>query len=106
MSPDQAALVLFHREVLLPEVRQAIQDALRPLARRMDALERRVKKVEQRVDVSVSFQHRVSEQVDIVDMKLEELDSLWEVAKATADAVGAKVPWKKISTEDIAEELG
>lgn len=104
MSPDQTALMLFRREVLLPEVRRAVEDAVAPLIRRQEAVEKRLKKVEQRVDVWASFVHHVNEQVDIVDMKLEALDSLWKVAKATAEAVGAKVPWK-VPDEDTVEEV-
>lgn len=56
-------------------------------------------------DVSVSFLHHASEQVGIVDLKLEALESIWDVTKAIGDAVGAKVPWKKpveTSTDGVA----
>lgn len=105
MSPDQVALALFHREVLLPEIKRVVEDATVPVLRRMDAIEKRMKRVEQRTDVAVSFQSHTNELVGIVDLKLEALESLWEVTKAIADAVGAKVPWRKeveASTEGVA----
>jgi len=104
MSPDQTALVLFHREVLLPEVTRAVDEALAPLRRRLDAVEKQMKRVEQRVDVSVTFLHHTNELVGIVDLELEGLESIWDVTKAIADAVGAKVPWRKdvgASTEGV-----
>jgi len=104
VSPDQTALVLFHREVLLPEVTRVVDEALAPLRRRLDAIEKQMKRVEQRVDVSVTFLHHTNELVGIVDLKLEGLESIWDVTKAIADAVGAKVPWKKdvgASTEGV-----
>ena len=104
MSPDQTALALFHREVLLPEIKRVVDDAVAPMRRRLDAIEKQMKRVEQRLDVSPSFLGRVSEQVDILDLKLEALESIWDVTKAIGDAVGAKVPWKKpveASTEGV-----
>jgi hypothetical protein len=95
MTPDQTALVLFHREVLLPEMKRAVDEALVPLRRRLDAIEKQLKRVEQRVDVSVTFLHHTNDMVGIVDCKLETLDAVWDVTKAVADAVGAKVPWRK-----------
>jgi hypothetical protein len=81
MSPDQTALVLFHREVLLPEVKRVVDEAVVPLRRRLDAIEKQMKRLDQRVG--------------LVDLKLDALDSLWDVTKAIGDAVGAKVPWRK-----------
>ena len=104
MSPDQTALVLFHREVLLPEIRRAVDEAVDPVLRRLDAVEKRLKQVEQRVGLSVALLHHTNDMVGIVDCKLEGLDSVWDVVKSTADAVGAKVPWKKegaASTEGL-----
>jgi hypothetical protein len=34
MLPDQTALALFHREVLLPEVKRVVDEAVAPLQRR------------------------------------------------------------------------
>ena len=104
MSPDQAALALFHREVLLPEVKRVVDEAVVPLRRRLDAIEKQMKRLGQRVDVSVGFLGHVNEQIGLVDLKLEELDSLWDVTKAIGDAVGARVPWRKpveASTEGV-----
>jgi hypothetical protein len=104
MLPDQTALVLFHREVLLPEIKRAVDEAVAPMRRRLDGIEKQMKRVEQRLDVSPSLLGRVSEQVDILDLKLEMLESLWDVTKAIGDAVGAKVPWRKpveTSTEGV-----
>jgi hypothetical protein len=96
MSPDQTALALFHREVLLPEVKRVVEDAVAPLRRRMDAIEKQIKR---------TFLHYTNDQVGIVDAKLEGLESLWDVTKAIADAVGAKVPWKK-EIETATEGVG
>lgn len=95
MSPDQTALVLFHREVLLPEVKRVVDEAVVPLRRRLDAIEKQMKRLDQRADVSFSFLGHVNEQVGLVDVKLESLESLWDVTKAIGDAVGAKVPWRR-----------
>ena len=106
MSPDQTALVLFHREVLVPELKQVVDEALAPLRRRLDAIEKQMKRVEQRVDVAVTFLHHTNDMVGIVDCKLEGLDSIWDVTKAIGDAVGAKVPWKKDVEASPEERIG
>jgi hypothetical protein len=97
MSPDQTALVLFHREVLLPEITHAVNAAVAPLYDRVTLIEKRLKKIDQRINAWSSFTSRTSEQVEIVDLKIEELESLREVTESIADAVGAKLPWKKLS---------
>ena len=43
MSPDQTALVLFHREVLLPEITHAVNEAVAPLRDRLTVIEKRLK---------------------------------------------------------------
>ena len=100
MSPDQTALVLFHREVLLPEITHAVNEAVAPLRDRLTVIEKRLKKIDERIDAWSWFTSRTNEQMEIIDAKIETLDAVWDVTKSIADAVGAQVPWKKLSAAE------
>jgi hypothetical protein len=104
MPTETADLTLFHREVLLPQVKRVVEETEARVRHQLASIERRMKRIEERAQFAGTYIGRVDERVDILDLKLEALDSLWTVTKAIAKAVGAKVEWKPdadASTEEV-----